>query len=112
MRSAVQAYDMNLCETVCQHIPAEVRPRLRSLLLPSRVAPQPEAELVPALLQELRADAGNVNQSETPALREKIREWTSSEPNRFLNRTFDSSAYTSTFMSAEAAWARRDRSIV
>jgi TnpA family transposase len=58
VRSAVQSYDANLCESVWQRTPVEVRARLQSLLLPSRVAPEPDAELVPAVLQELRADAG------------------------------------------------------
>jgi hypothetical protein len=36
----------------------DTRVKLSVLLLPSRVAPEPAARLVPALLQELRADAG------------------------------------------------------
>jgi len=58
VRAAVQSYDSHLCETVWQRTPAEARARWQALLLPSRVAPEPEAELVPAVLQELRADAG------------------------------------------------------
>jgi TnpA family transposase len=60
VRSAVQSYDAKLCQSVWQRTPVEVRIKLQSLLLPSRVAPEPEAEHVPAVLQELRADAGPV----------------------------------------------------
>ncbi len=58
VRSAVHTYDEKLCETVWQRLPLEIHAKLKTLLLPSRVAPEPEARLVPALLQELRADAG------------------------------------------------------
>ena len=58
VRSAVHTYDERLCETVWQRLPLEIHEKLKALLLPSRVAPEPEARLVPALLQELRADAG------------------------------------------------------
>jgi hypothetical protein len=39
-------------------VPMDTRARLNMLLLPAQVAPEPEARLVPALLQQLRADAG------------------------------------------------------
>jgi hypothetical protein len=39
-------------------VPPDTRVKLNALLLPSQVAPEPAARLVPALLQELRADAG------------------------------------------------------
>jgi hypothetical protein len=61
VHSALQAYDSNLYETVWQRTSLEARARLMALLLPSRVAPEPEAEWVPAVLQELRADAGPVS---------------------------------------------------
>jgi hypothetical protein len=61
VRSAVHAYDEKLSDSVSQRLPLEIHTKLRALLLPSRVAPEPEAELVPALLQELRADAGPAN---------------------------------------------------
>lgn len=58
VRSAIHTYDEKLCEVVCRRVTPETRARLRALLLPSRVAPQTEAPLVPAVLQELRADPG------------------------------------------------------
>jgi hypothetical protein len=61
VHSALQAYDSNLYETVWQRTSLGARARLMALLLPARVAPEPEAEWVPAVLQELRADAGPVS---------------------------------------------------
>jgi len=58
VRSAVYAYDEKLCDSVSRCLSPEIRAKLKALLLPSRVAPEPEARLVPALLQELRGDAG------------------------------------------------------
>ncbi len=58
VRSAIRTYDEKLCETVCQRVTPETCTRLRALLLPSRVALETEAPLVPAVLQELRADPG------------------------------------------------------
>ena len=61
VRSAAHAYDDRLCETVSQRLSRETHAKLKTLLLPSRVAPEPEARFVPALLQELRADAGSAS---------------------------------------------------
>jgi len=61
VRSAVHTYDERLCETVSKRLPLEIHAQLKALLLPSRVAPEPEARFVPALLQELRSDAGPAN---------------------------------------------------
>jgi hypothetical protein len=58
VHSAIHTYDERLCEAVWQRVPPDTRVKLNALLLPSQVAPEPAARLVPALLQELRTDAG------------------------------------------------------
>jgi TnpA family transposase len=58
IHSAIHTYDERLCEAVWQRVPPDTRIKLNVLLLPSQVAPEPAAQFVPALLQELRADAG------------------------------------------------------
>ena len=57
VHSAIHTYDERLCEAVWQRVPPDTRVKLNALLLPSLVAPEPAARIVPALLQELRADA-------------------------------------------------------